>query len=385
MQITKLTPILLAFFMLSNLSFGQDVDSQDWPELSPASIPSAPAFSLLGVNPEIITRPSDIKEFKVDWRIKNYKLAPDLALEGQPLWHLHFKKKGPNYLMESSQFLKILSTTSVSLATAKIDNVNHLAWALKCNLYKEHSLLDNSEFLKEKQNKLDAILGPLQKEIDSLNFQIHSIKDIDTIRFIKEKIRDLKFESKMKNQEVMQSLNEAADQFVIDHWNMSMLDAGFGRVYTYNNSAIDSLRLRKAGYGIWINGGKSLGKQGLLSGMIKINRIGINSDMIVGASYRYGSYRFNFFAELVMNRINNNPENGFLDEEQFSDLRAVDLGVGWYGYQEGEAYTMWNLSYGGDFRLNNNILLNFSLRTNLNNKFKFNSFVPIANIICLMQ
>ena len=33
-------------------------------------IPSAPAFTMLGVTPELVTRPGFVREFKVDWRIK---------------------------------------------------------------------------------------------------------------------------------------------------------------------------------------------------------------------------------------------------------------------------------------------------------------------------
>jgi hypothetical protein len=44
------------------------------------SIPSAPAFAMLGVNPELVMRPADLRSFKVDWRIKNYNLEQDYFL-----------------------------------------------------------------------------------------------------------------------------------------------------------------------------------------------------------------------------------------------------------------------------------------------------------------
>ena len=79
---------------------------------SEVSIPSAPAFAMLGVNPEFVMRPSDLRSFKVDWRIKNYNLAPDLALEAQPLWHFYYKKRSFDEYLSSGMVAKKLSTLS---------------------------------------------------------------------------------------------------------------------------------------------------------------------------------------------------------------------------------------------------------------------------------
>jgi len=43
------------------------------------------------------------------------------------------------------------------------------------------------------------------------------------------------------------------------------------------------------------------------------------------------------------------------------------------------------MSYGGDFRLSNGILLNFALRTKLDERIKFKSLIPVANVTCLMR
>lgn len=354
-------------------------------DVVPHAIPSAPAFSLLGVNPELVTRPSDVKEFKVDWRIKNYKVAPDLALEAQPLWWLYYRKKRPGELKNMSHLQRILSTTSVSFATAKVDNVNHLAWAIKANVYKEFDLLQSQKHLTKVQKSIDDQLEPYQFLIDSIQFDMHKSRNKDSLKLKREMVRDLRFEMKLVQKREMENLKEEAESLVQENWNMDMIDFSLGRVYTYNNAGIDSLRLRKAGWGFWLNGAKGIGKNGLVTGLLRINRVGVNTDYWLGGSYRFGNGRYNFFGEVVYQRRNNNPENGFLDEEQFSELRSEDLGNGWYGFKDGDGYSMWTIAYGGDFRLNNNILLNFALRTNLESGLKFSSFLPIANIICLMH
>ena len=355
------------------------------PDAIPHSIPSSPAFSLLGVNPELVTRPSDVKEFKVDWRIKNYKVAPDLALEAQPLWWLYYSKKRPGELRNMNRIQRILSTTSISFATAKVDNVNHLAWAIKANVYKEFDLFQSQQHLVKSQKRVDEQLEPYKFLIDSIQFDMHRFRNKDSLKMRRQMIRDLRLEMKLVQKQEMENLKEEAENLIKENWNMDMVDFSIGRVYTYDNAGIDSLRLRKAGWGFWLNGAKGIGKNGLVTGLFRVNRVGVNTDYWIGASYRFGNGRYNFFGELTYQRRNNNPINGFLKDDQFADLRSEDLGSGWYGFNDGDGYSMWTIAYGGDFRLNNNILLNFALRTNLDSDLKFSRFLPIANIICLMH
>src|SRR5690606_12669432 len=88
----------------------------------------------LGVNPETVLKPADIRSFKVDWRIKNYVLAPDFALEIQPLWHFLYRKRSPERYGKQNMIFKKLSTISTSMGIAKVDGINHYAYALKMNL-----------------------------------------------------------------------------------------------------------------------------------------------------------------------------------------------------------------------------------------------------------
>lgn len=50
-----------------------------------------------------------------------------------------------------------------------------------------------------------------------------------------------------------------------------------------------------------------------------------------------------------------------------------------------ESISRITMSYGGDFRLSNGILLNFALRTKLDERIKFKSLIPVANVTCLMR
>lgn len=377
--------IIIFSLGLNQKSVGQTFNQDVIPSITPASIPSAPAFALLGVNPEIVTRPSDVKQFKVDWRIKNYNLAPDLAIEIQPVWWFIHRKKGIKAYRESSKLAKILSTASFSLATAKIDNANHMSYALKLNVYKEKDPLLDDQAIKNKEKQFNELVKPLQDSIKALNKSRKEIQDRVTMEKADSLIVDLTQQIDFIKIQNLKQLRDESEQFVLNNWNMDMIDVAFGRVFKYDNTALDSLKFDKAGFGLWVNGAKGVGKNGLLTGMIRMNRIGANTNWLYGASYRHGSERFNFFFELVRSAINNNIDNGFEEDEIFAVKRSEDIGSAWFRFQDGEGYKTWTLSYGGDFRLSKKILLNFSLRTELKAGQGFNRFLPVANIICLME
>lgn len=355
------------------------------PQIYPGAIPSSPAFSLLGVNPEIVVRPSDIKEFKVDWRIKNYNLAPDLALEFQPLWWFYFRNKGLEAYRKTSPLARVLSTTSISMATAKMDNLNHIGYAVKWNLYKEKDPYLDDNFRREFQQSRLEQLTPVQVELDTLYSQMNRAVDGEEKIKLSELILAKKSELKMLEKQLMDDAQVNGVRYIQEHWNMDMLDVSFGLVQKYDNGGLDSLRMRYAGFGVWLNGAKGIGQRSLLTGLVRLNRIGDNTDFMVGASYRYGSPKFNFFAEVVRHRMGNHFQNGFNESEVFAANLDQDIGTGWYEFGNGEATTMTTLSFGGDFRLRYNILLNFALRTQLRQDVGFERFLPVANVVCLMN
>lgn len=390
MQTLKSQPLRIIPVFVFLLVFGYSpiiaqYDNETWPEVLPQAIPSAPAFSLLGVNPETVTRPSDVKSFKVDWRLKNYKVAPDLAFEAQPIWWLHTRKKGPRAYRDASNFGRMLSTASFSLATAKLDNVNHLAYAIKFNVYKEHDPFLQSDFMDMKEEELIADLTPLEFQIDSLQLIYSRTTSPQAKQELEQQLASLKSEKKMLTRMKMDEVADEAVDFDAHNWNMDMVDVAFGRVFKYNNGGIDSLKFDGAGFGLWVNAAKRAGKHGLVTGLFKINKIGINTDLMLGGSYRFGSKKYNFFAELVYKYIGNSFDNGFDEDEEFGDLYTEDLGNAWYEYGEGEGYSAWAISYGGDFRLGKNVLLNFAIRTELASGFTFDRLLPVANLVCLMN
>lgn len=379
-------PILLLYFL--QITIAQDDVYQELKNTE-MSIPSAPAFALLGVNPEIVLRPSDLKSFKVDWRVKNYTLAPDLALEAQPLWHLYYKKKSFADYANASIIAKKLSTTSLSFGTAKIDGINHAAYSLKLNLFSKNDPIIDKNLLNDLIAEHDVALIMVQREIDSVMVNRDIATDPDVKNELKSELEALIWKKQNISTEIQDKYRTIIEEYQTENWNRTMLDIAFGSVYTYDNAGLDSLKVKKAGMAIWLNGCLKMGKNGLLSGIFRYTKVIDSSNKLFGISYRHGSPKFNFFMEFAYENLGNyfdiTQDAAFAEEEYFADKYVEDLGSGWLNFNNTNSKTQYNIAYGGDFKLSRNILLNFALRTQFTNELKMSRLIPVANVVCLMK
>ena len=204
-------------------------------------------------------------------------------------------------------------------------------------------------------------------------------KELDVIRYEMKNIDEI---SRLKYRNII-------DQYNGENWNNTMLDAAFGSVFTYDNSGIDSLKVKRAGYALWLNGCLKMGDHGLMSGLFRYTKIVDSSNKMFGLNFRYGSQRYNFYAEVVYEILGNyfdpNQELAFDKDEYFSGKYIEDIGSGWLDFNNTDTKTQYTIAYGGDFKLSRNILLNFALRTQFTSDIKLTRLLPVANIICLMK
>jgi hypothetical protein len=384
----KIWLLILFFVTIASVNQAQQ-DVYDEVKNAEMSIPSAPAFAMLGVNPELVMRPSDLKSFKVDWRIKNYNLAPDLALEAQPFWHFYYKRRTFDEYAAASRFAKKLSTLSLSMGTAKIDNINHASYSIKLNLYKKNDVINDTLLLKQLRSEHRNQLQNYNAQIDSLVILRYQTTDPKRKNEIDKELDVIRYEMKNIDEISRLKYRNIIDQYNGENWNNTMLDAAFGSVFTYDNSGIDSLKVKRAGYALWLNGCLKMGDHGLMSGLFRYTKIVDSSNKMFGLNFRYGSQRYNFYAEVVYEILGNyfdpNQELAFDKDEYFSGKYIEDIGSGWLDFNNTDTKTQYTIAYGGDFKLSRNILLNFALRTQFTSDIKLTRLLPVANIICLMK
>lgn len=365
--------ILIMFCLLKLTVIAQLGSSSDIPVPTEFSIPVSPAFDLLGVNNALVARPGNIRDFKVDWAFKSWRLKPNLALQAQPVWEIFYNKAKLDKYRKASSLMRTLSTLDISAGTIEDQSLaRRLSFAVKLTLYKGKDALLDAGIFNESEKEYLGQRSQIENQILSLKLDLKTLKDKDSIQAIKDEIESK--ESQMDFLDVKQknSNMEIASSFAKRNWNTSFLDVAYGKMYTYNNDTLSKLALKGSGYALWINGSYGIGKKILLSGVLRMSVIDNQAlgekSMLFGSgvNFRYGSPKFNFFAEVMYTQ----SKQDFSFEDETQNIVAANT---------------LSTSYGGDWRLSRNVTLTYGVRVDYDRKLKFQTIAPVAGIACMMR
>ncbi len=372
------------------------------------TIPASPVFDVMGVTPSQINRTSDIKDFKVDWSFKNWRLNPNLAIQSQPFWELFYNRKDLSKYQSASRFMRKLAALDVSIGSVQDENNDRrIGFALKGNLFRQLDPLMARDLYIEigekfKQERLD-----LEEQLRGLKNQLDTTSNILAKPAIRSQITATEEQINSLNSRRNTEINEKAKIFVSEHWNASALDFAFGRVYSYKTDSagtLNSIRLnRNTAWSGWINGSIGMGKKWLLTGLIRnswyeeeldfkikdnntgdeFDRKAVASNTLIttGLNLRYGGSIYTFFLEFLYEK------KGFKTPvEALSDVFAAPD-----GFTVTRSSVKWDvvhpntLSFGGDWRISRSVILNYGMRCVFNDQWKFTGFTPVASIACMMR
>lgn len=143
-------PLIL---MLSLSVFSQEEKNESLEKLTPKefAIPTSPLFDLMGVAPSQVARTSDIKDFKVDWSFKSWKLSPNLAIQSQPIWEIFYNKKTIENYQKASRFKRSLASIDISIGTIQESNDDRrIGGAIKMNIYKQRSITSSRKLQRNR-------------------------------------------------------------------------------------------------------------------------------------------------------------------------------------------------------------------------------------------
>jgi hypothetical protein len=167
-----------------------------------------------------------------------------------------------------------------------------------------------------------------------------------------------------------------AQQYLLDHWNAAHLDIACGKLYAYENAALDSLNLRAAGAAVWVNGSLPVGRRLMLNGTVKyMKQVAQDSfstrinTMTGGLGLRYGSPKFTFFLEFVFSKFKSENDISF---EEMPELNMAQL-------------NNFSTAYGGDWRINRNVLLSYGVRLDHSDGYRVKNIIPVAGVSCMMR
>lgn len=388
-------------------SFGQDSEIK---RISPKefNIPASPVFDLMGVTPSQINRTSDIRDFKVDWSFKSWKLSPNLAIQSQPVWEILYNKKKIEKYQQASGWMRKMASLDLSVGSVQDENNDRrIGFAVKMNLYKEKDpFMDKELFagvedqLTEEENRLTAELEILVNQLDTMSNLLEKTNLRSQVTAMQTELLSIPVKRK-------EELQRRSLVFIQEHWNASSVDVSFGKIFSYitdSAGSLKSLRLnRNTGWGGWINGNMGIGKRLLLSGMFRTtfydelleftmsdpstgeeipgSAIANNQLFAMGMNLRYGGSLFTFFAEFLYERKKTETALQALNDR----FTPPD------GFVVKEGTLKWDgifpnaLSVGGDWRISRNLMINYGMRCSFDKNWTFRVFSPVVTLSCMMR
>lgn len=326
-------------------------------EATDFSVPSSPAFILLDATPAKVNKPAFAKDFKFDWVFKDNRLAPNIALELQPVWMLFYKNTTLAQYQQQDWLPRQLSTISFSLGTTRNDTLQSLAWAVRLNVYRDRQAdpMLNSDYISKLRDVISFTREEkriaLQKEglEDAADAESDPVKKNELLQQIENLNSLLEKEDARKKEQY----NKIRKEFQDRNWNANMVDIGFGKAYNYFGEELDDLKFQSRKTGVWVNGSYNFNTSDFVVSALYKYTGGDSSIHFAGANLRYGSSRINFFAEFVYEKSTDQKRN--------------------------------TIAYGGDFRLNDQLMIQFGLRTIYDESFSLKSLRPLVNLNWLLK
>lgn len=397
------------FLAASFISYAQEEQSSGRVTPKELTIPPSPVFDLMGVTSSQINRTSDIKDFKVDWSFKSWRLNPNLAIQSQPVWELLYNRKDLNKYQSASRFMRRMASLDVSIGSVQDENNDRrIGFAAKVNLFKQKDPLMARELYGGISEKFKAEKEELEIQLRTLQLQLDTTTDVLAKPGIRSQIKSTEEQLMTVNSRRNDEINTRAKVFVSENWNASSLDIAFGKVYTYKTDSagsLKSLRLnRNTGWGGWINGSIGLGRKWLLSGLFRtswyeeeLNFLVRNTDTgeetahtaiadntlyTMGMNLRYGGSIYTFFVEFLYEKKGLKTPLEALNETfkvPGNEFEVVGSTVKW------DVVHPNTLSFGGDWRISRSVIINYGMRCIFDDRWKFRTFIPVATVSCMMR
>lgn len=409
MKQLPISPLLLVAALVCTTDIHAQQTETSAGRVSPKelAISPSPIFDLMAATPTQVTRMADIKDFKVDWSLK-YGVNPNLAIQSQPFWEFFYNRKDLSKYQAASGFMRKLASIDISLGSIQDDdNYRRIGGAVKLNLYRQ------KDPLMEK-GMYEDIGAKYKQEKEELLLQLKEAKQkLDTITNILEKpalrtqIRSLEDQLNSQNSKRMGEINERAKIFVNEYWNASSLDVAVGRMHTFKSDSSGTFGMkrsnRSSGWGAWLNGNVGIGKQFLLTGLLRSFWYNEQVDFIIkdnitgdetadktiaknnlysmGLNLRYGGAIYTFFVELLYEykKLSTPIEAVNQNYKIPGNVQIVGSSLKW------DEVNPNTLTFGGDWRISQSVIINYGMRCVFDSKWSFKTFTPVATISCMMR
>jgi hypothetical protein len=333
--------LLYPIFSWGQLSPAESSDANEIARATKFTIPSAPAFVLLDINPAKVIRPASIKDIKIDMIVKENKFVTDFAIQCNPYWLVSDSSSLTKYLNMNS-FERALTSIDFSAGMAQNDDKPKAALAIKMSLINKDPLND-STFRGKISEKLD--IGQRQMEIGQQLAELSispNIANKDSMRAA------LLLEALQLESNIQKEVQRVVAEQLQSDWNSGGLDIAAGYLMNLSSASIDSAKIQSDGFGAWLNGAQKIGNRAIAAGMAKFVSISDKINQFYGANFKYGD----------------SQKNGFIE----------------FTFENNDNVNIYSIAYGGEYRIDATKAIEFGLRHTFDSDFSLKQLEPSIRI-----
>jgi len=266
--------LLIIFLFLNFLSYAQSETSTNRLSPNEFAIPASPVFDIMGETPSQINRTADIKDFKVDWSFKSWRLNPNLAIQFQPFWDIIYNRKDLSKYQNAFGFMRKLASLDFSVGSVQDENTDRrIGFDIKTNLLRKKELLMEKELYVEIGELFKIEKNELENKLVKLRFQLDTTVNIFEKPTLRSQIKDAEGLLLSSNSRRNAEINDRAKLFISKNWNATSVDIAFGRVYSYQTDSAGTLKslwlIRNTTMAGWLNAIIGIDKRILISGLLR--------------------------------------------------------------------------------------------------------------------
>ena len=373
------------------------------------NVASSSIFDLMGVSSSQISKTSDVKDLKVDWSFKSWRLNPNIAIQGQPVWEIVYNRSDLSKYRSAGYFMRTLASMDISAGTVQAENNDRrIGGAVRINLYRQYDAMRSEVYYKDIEEKYKTQFSDWQSRMSDLKTALDTTTDVGKRSELRMQLSLLESEATLIHQSRKNEIINRATELNADNWNSSFLDVAAGKIWTYitdSAGTLKSVRInRNSGWAVWTNAGYGIGRKLLATGLFRVSFYDEQLSFLIrdlgtfneitatslvsnqiysyGINIRYGTPSINFFTEVLLENRHLKTVKDALKESDF-------IGEGNFEVIEGTlkwtALSPYTISFGGEWRISRNLLLNFGMRMEFEKNWKRKTFQPIAGISCLMR
>jgi len=374
------------------------------------SIPPSAAFDLLGVNPSFVSRSNTLRDIKVDWSFKSWRMTPNIAVQGQPIWEILYNRADAERYRKASPFMRTLSTLDLSIGTVTDDNFDRrIAGAARISLFRQKDPLIDPIVYQSAVDEYYEEQKELEKRIEQVRSSLSDTMDVFTLREIRGDIERLESLLGSLDRIYKERIQQRAADYMEEYWNAGGLDIAIGRAYAFSTDSANTLTSlqinRNTGFSIWANGNIPLGRKMMLSGLVRFLSYEEQVDFVAfdsaadleidtfqifnnrlfstGLNLRYGGAKYSFFLEALVERKMERSASTLIQGSSYvpsnPTQEILEESIEWLIVHP------YIISFGGDWRISRNVVITYGLQATLTQTGGLHSFAPVAGISCLMR